>query len=109
MIDYLRPIAAATVIQSAQYEVLFKRGEQKNQLWYMNGNDKPHCAHYRPADSINGNALFNALEVILGGLPKGVVHVDVRAETESCKEALKQECSNSQQATIARKTVKFHI
>ncbi|MEM4239836.1 MAG: hypothetical protein QXM31_03180 [Candidatus Woesearchaeota archaeon] len=105
MIDYLRPVATS----APPYEVLFQRGDHKNQLWYMNGSDKPHCASYRPADNINGHALFSALEVVLGGLPSEILKVNIRAEKDECREELKRECRGLETATINGRIVTFHI
>ncbi len=92
------------------YEVVFERGSNgKNYLSYRNGSVDPHSAAYRPADSINGNPLFSALEVVIGGLPSDIRQVHVSPKSDAHREALKQECANSKQATIAFKTVTFRF
>lgn len=112
MIDYLRPVATAA--SAPPYEVLFQLGGNgTNMLWYMNGGDKPHCAKYRPADSVNAEplypALFHSLDVIVGGLPEETEVVNVRPADREAAEALRRECMGRKQATIARKSVTFHF
>ncbi len=116
MIDYIRPVAIATAAaEAAPCEVIFQSGEQKHKLSYVNGTERH--AYFRPCDRVNGNPLLNALEVILYGLPNDVRQVNVRAESDACRDALKRECNGCSDATIidklsaqpvARK-ITFHI
>ncbi|MEM4246975.1 MAG: hypothetical protein QXR48_02045 [Candidatus Woesearchaeota archaeon] len=104
MIDYLRPVATS----APPYEVIFECGANgKHKLTYTNGGVEPHYAYFRPADRVNGNPLVSALEVVLGGLPEDITQVNVLAKNDNCKKALKEECGNTKQVTIARKQVTF--